>query len=58
MEPAPSNRRKASRPARSESAEARAERLRRIRQMIDDGTYDTPERFEAAFSRMLSRVFD
>ncbi len=48
----------ASRSKGKESPEARAERIRRIRQMIDDGSYDTEERFETAVARMFSRIFD
>ena len=49
-------------PGRDDSDEARAansaraERLARIRQMIDDGTYETTERLEGAVSRFLSAV--
>lgn len=34
----------------------RAERLAGIRAMIDDGSYETTERLEAAVSRLLSAV--
>lgn len=33
-------------------AEVRLELVRRIRQQIQDGTYDTPERFEEALDRL------
>ena len=38
----------------NEDAAARAERINRIREQINDGTYDTPEKMEAA----LDRLFD
>ena len=34
----------------------RRERLAKIRAMIEDGTYETAERLEAAVSRFLSAV--
>lgn len=36
--------------------ETRAERLARIRSMIERGEYDTPERWDEALSRMCARV--
>ena len=39
----------------SEAAAARAARLAKIRSEIAAGTYDTPERFERAVDRMVSR---
>lgn len=37
-------------------AEFRAQRLSQIQQQIADGTYDTEEKFELAFGRMLQQV--
>ncbi len=34
----------------------RAERLAQIKAAIEDGSYDTPERFDAALDRMFSRL--
>jgi hypothetical protein len=57
---APESRRPSSsrsgRHARSESPEERAERLRRIQQMIADGTYETPERWDTALDRMFASI--
>ena len=38
------------------SGESRADRLRRIREQIEDGTYDTEERMDEALRRMLGRL--
>lgn len=40
------------------SSEVRQERLALIKQAIDDGTYDTDEKLEAALSRMLAEIGD
>ncbi|MBA3314539.1 MAG: flagellar biosynthesis anti-sigma factor FlgM [Planctomycetaceae bacterium] len=61
MDQSTPRRRKASGPrsaARGETPAARAARIERIRQMIDDGTYETEERWEAAVSRMFSQISD
>jgi len=50
-----------SRPVPEPSAAAdplRADRLARLRAMIDDGSYETEERLEAAVSRLLSSIGD
>lgn len=39
-----------------QTGETRAEKLERIRREIELGIYDTPERFEAAFERMLEKI--
>jgi len=44
------------RSARSESLQERAERLRRIQQMIADGTYETEERWNTALDRMFASI--
>ena len=38
------------------TSEFRTERLAQIKAAIDAGTYDTPEKFEAALSRMLDSL--
>ena len=38
------------------SSEVRAERLTRIRAAIDDGTYETTEKLEAALGRLLNEI--
>ena len=40
----------------NQSSEVRAERLAQIKSAIDAGTYDTPEKLEAALSKMLGQV--
>ena len=42
--------------AASESGEVRFELVNRIREEIANGTYDTPERFDVAMERLLSRI--
>lgn len=39
-----------------ETAEMRADRLARIKASIDEGTYDTDEKLEAALSRMFGSL--
>lgn len=38
--------------------EVRQELVSRIRQEIDDGVYDTPEKFQAALDRLADRLED
>ena len=45
-------------PAQPQQAETRAERLARIKQEIEAGTYDTPEKLEAAIDRMMGVLID
>jgi hypothetical protein len=54
----PSRRRssRTSHAARSESPQERAERLRRIQQMIADGTYETEGRWNAALDQMFASM--
>jgi hypothetical protein len=54
----PSRRRpsRASRAAQAESPHERAERLRRIQQMIADGTYETEGRWNAALDQMFASM--
>ena len=40
----------------SQSSEVRAERLAQIKAEIDAGTYDTPEKMEAALSKLFSEA--
>lgn len=40
----------------SKSSEVRAERLAQIKAAIDAGTYETPEKLEAALSKMLGEI--
>jgi len=40
----------------SSATSVRAERLAQIKSSIEAGTYDTPERFEAALDRMFSQL--
>jgi anti-sigma28 factor (negative regulator of flagellin synthesis) len=40
----------------NQSSEVRSERLAQIKSAIDAGTYDTPEKLEAALSKMLGQV--
>src|SRR5262245_45999636 len=40
----------------SQSTEVRAERLAQIKAAIDAGTYETPEKLEAALSKMLNEI--
>lgn len=40
------------------NSDMRAERLAQIKAAIDDGTYDTDEKLEAALSRMLDQISD
>ena len=40
----------------SQSSEVRAERLAQIKAEIDAGTYDTPEKMEAALSKLFGEV--
>lgn len=42
--------------AASETGEVRYELVNRIREEIANGTYDTPERFDVAMERLLSRL--
>ena len=39
-----------------ESSEIRAELVARVRREIATGTYDTPEKWEAALGRLLQRL--
>jgi negative regulator of flagellin synthesis FlgM len=39
-------------------SELRSERLARIKAAIDDGTYETAEKLEAALSRMIGAITD
>ncbi len=40
----------------SQSSEIRQERLAQIKAAIDDGTYESQEKFEIAMSRLLDRI--
>ena len=40
------------------NSEMRAERLAQIKASIDDGTYETDEKLDAALSRMLGQIED
>lgn len=40
------------------NSDMRAERLAQIKAAIDDGTYDTDEKLDAALSRMLDQISD
>src|SRR5437868_5632849 len=40
----------------SRTAGVREERLAQIKAAIEEGTYDTPEKLELAFSRMLEQI--
>lgn len=42
--------------AAAQSGEVRYDLVNRIREEIANGTYDTPERFDAAMERLLSRL--
>jgi negative regulator of flagellin synthesis FlgM len=59
--PAPRTRKKGKRMARTKRGartrdEARPELIERIRQEIAAGTYDSPEKWEAALDRLLNRL--
>ena len=40
------------------NSDMRAERLAQIKAAIDDGTYDTDEKLDAALSRLLDQISD
>jgi flagellar biosynthesis anti-sigma factor FlgM len=42
----------------SETPEVRAERIAHIKEAIENGTYDTDEKLEAALSKMLDSLGD
>jgi hypothetical protein len=41
---------------RSSDAPIRADLVERVRREIADGTYDTPEKWDAALDRLLKRI--
>ncbi|MEO2030782.1 MAG: hypothetical protein ABGZ35_01725 [Planctomycetaceae bacterium] len=43
-------------PVSNESSESREDRLRRIRQDVDDGKYDSDELLEQALEILLKRI--
>jgi len=43
-------------PSSSSDAEIRRDLVERVRREIQEGTYDTPEKWEAALKRLLERL--
>jgi hypothetical protein len=54
----PSTRKKAKERRPAADAPIRTELVQRVRKEIADGTYDTPQKWEAALDRLLDRLED